>query len=536
MLIPDRAKTTILLFLLAAPGAGLILLILGQDRPKADFTFVNQCEVASLDPAICTEIPEGRIIMALFEGLATFSPQTLEPLPAVARSWDISDNGLTYTFHIRPGLRWSDGTPLNSRDVLYSWLRFLAPETAAPYAFLLYRVAGARAFCAGGEEGRSADPDDVGLSAPDDLTFVVRLESPCPYFLNLVAFYPLYPVCRSCIERHGPSEWLKPEKLVSNGPFRVRERSLKDRIRLERNPFYWDRENVAVGTIDALAIDSPITALNLYLTGAVDWINVVPPRAIPALRDRPDFSVTDNLGTSFLRFNTTGKPLNDVRVRRAILLAIDGRVLVEGVLKGGQTVATSFVPRSIPGYTPPEDRVFDPERARQLLAEAGFPGGKDFPGLNLLYAMNETTRDLAEVIAIQLKRNLAIHVHPASQERQVYRLSQRTLDYQICLCSWLGDYLDPSTFLDVFSAESGNNRTGWKNDDYDSLLREAAAELNREPRSALLARAEEILLAEAPIAVLYYRCTSNMISPEWEGYENNILDVHPLKFLRRRTP
>ncbi len=536
MLIPDRARTTILLFLLAAPGAGLVLLLLGQDRSKADFTFVNQCEVASLDPAICTEIPEGRIIMALFEGLATFDPKTLEPQPGMARSWDISDDGLTYTFHIRPGLLWSDGTPLNSRDILYSWLRFLEPATAAPYAFLLYRVAGARAFCTGDEENRSADPGDIGLRAPDDLTFIVRLESPCPYFLNLVAFYPLYPVCRSCIERHGPSEWLKPERLVSNGPFRVRERSLKDRIRLERNPFYWDRKNVAVGTIDALAIDSPITALNLYLTGAADWINVVPPRAIPALKDRSDFSFTDNLGTNFLRFNTTREPLDDSRVRRAIQLAVDSRELVEGVLKGGQTVATSFVPRSIPGYTPPEEETFNPERARRLLAEAGYPGGKGFPRFSLLYSMSETTRDLAEVIAIQLKRNLSIHVHPASQERQVYRLSQRTLDYHICLCSWLGDYLDPSTFLDVFSAESGNNRTGWTNGDYDTLLRRAASELNRKTRAGLLARAETILLAEAPIAVLYHRCTSNMISPEWEGYENNILDVHPLKFLRRRKP
>jgi len=532
MWFSDRLRMVLFCFLLAAPGAGILLLALGGERQRADFTFVNQAEITSLDPAIATAIPEGRIIMALFEGLTTLHPRTLEPLPGAAQSWDVSDDGLLWTFHIRPGLRWSDGSPLTAHDFVYSWTRFLKPETAAAYAYLLWPVEGREEFLAGTGEKMGL----TGLGAPDDLTFEVRLKSACPYFANIVSFYPLCPVSRACLERFGPKDWIKPENLVSNGPFRIIERRLKDRIRLEKNPLYWDRDNVHTGTIDALAVDSPMTALNLYLTGDVDWINFVPPIAIPALADRADFSTAPNLGTNFLRFNTTRSVLGDPRIRRAIHLAIDKKELVERVLKGGQIPADSFVPPGIPGYEPSRVEIYDPDGARGLLAAAGYPEGRGFPEFSLLYSTSEANRDLAEVIALQLKRNLGIRLHPASQERKVYFLSQNTLDYDLCLCSWLGDYLDASTFLDVFTSksETDNNRTGWANDAYDRLISEAAAELDRARRAALLESAEEILLREAPIAVLYFRTTTNLFNRDWQGYDDNILDIHPLKYMRRR--
>ncbi len=531
MWFSDRLKMLLFCFLLGAPGVAILLLAFSGERQRADFTFVNQAEITSLDPAIATAIPEGRIIMAVFEGLTTLHPRTLEPLPGAARSWEISDDGLLWTFHIRPGLRWSDGSPLTAHDFVYSWTRFLEPKTAAAYAYLLRHVDGREAFLAGGGQ-----KDLTGLAAPDDLTFEVRLDTPCAYFVNVVSFYPLCPVSRACIERFGPKDWIKPENLVSNGPFRVIERRLKDRIRLEKNPLYWDRDNVHANTIDALAVDSPTTALNLYLTGDADWINFVPPIAIPAVETRPDFSKTPNLGTNFLRFNTTRTILGDERIRRAIHLAIDKKELVERVLKGGQTPADSFVPPWIPGYEPSRIGIYDPDRARRLLAAAGFPGGEGFPEFSLLYSTSEANRDLAEVIALQLKRNLGIRLHPASQERKVYFLSQNTLDYDLCLCSWLGDYLDASTFLDVFTSksETDNNRTGWGSEAYDRLISEAAAELEAERRAALLASAEEILLREAPIAILYFRTTTNLFNRDWEGYYDNILDIHPLKYMRRR--
>jgi oligopeptide transport system substrate-binding protein len=532
MFIRDRVKLLLILGALLVPLVLALYAGFSASLERADFVFVNQGEVSSLDPAQATGIPEGRILMAVSEGLTTLHPETLEPLPACAESWEVSPDGRTIRFYMRPGLKWSDGTALTAHDFLSSWKRLLDPATASPYAYLLWHVAGARRFTEGRvEEG---DPIEVGLEAPDDETFIVRLEKVCTYFPILTAFYPLYPVNADCIRRHGESHWLRPENLVSNGPFRVKVRLLKDRIRLEKSPFYWDAKNVKVDSIDALAITSPITALNLYLTGEVDWINHVPPIVLHGLKDREDFTLTPNLGTNFLRFNVTMPPLNDPGVRAALHLAIDGKDLVDYVLKGGQTVADSFVPPGIPGYTPSTCGVFDPDRARKLLADAGFPGGKDFPELNLLYSADETNRDIAEVIAMQLKRNLGIRLHPAAQERKGYFVSQNSMAYHICLCSWLGDYLDPSTFLDIFQSGSGNNRTGWKCSEYDQLLEQAAEELASGARTSLLQRAETVLLRELPIAPLFFRTTANMIKGTWEGYHDNIQDVHPLKYIGRK--
>lgn len=521
MTVHNRLNFLCLLLLFVSPGVATVIFALSSQREKADFTFVNQGEVSSLDPAVTTAIPEGRIVMAVFEGLTTYHPETLQPIPGAAESWEISEDGLEYTFHLRPGLMWSDGSPLTAGDFLFSWRRF---RDVAPYAYLLDNVEGADSS------------GELGLLAPDDITFTVRLAIPCPYFLNLTAFYPLCPVNRRCIERYGEREWLKPGNIVTNGPFRVKERHLKDRIRLEKNPFYWDRDNVALDIIDALAVESPITAFNLYLTGDVDWINLVPSIAIPFVQERADYSESVNLGTNFLRFNVERPPLNDPRVRKALHLAIDARDLVEHVLRGSQRPADSFVPPGIRDYIPPREKNFDPDRAAALLAEAGYPGGRGFPELRILYSMGETNRDMVEVISGQLWEYLAIRLHPAGQERQSYFVNQKAREYDIALCSWLGDYLDPSNFLEVFLSNSRNNRTGWKNSEYDRLLRAAASELDSAARNSLMRRAEEILLDAMPVSPLYFRTTTNMIKAVWEGYSDNILDIHPLKTLRRRTP
>lgn len=523
MLIRDRIKTGLILSALLLPVALAFYAGLDTQLGRADFVFVNQGEVSSLDPALATGIPEGRLIMAISEGLTSLHPGTLEPLPACAQSWEISGDGKTYTFQLRSGLTWSNAVPLTAHDFLRSWTRLLDPMTASSYAYLLWDVKGAKDFT----ESR-AGPENLGLEAPDDCTFIVRLERICPYFEILAAFYPLFPV------EGNTDSWLDPASIVTNGPFRMEARLLKDRIRLKKNPHYWDADRVKIETIDALAVTSSMTALNLYLTGDVDWINNVPPVVLPFVRDREDFTLSPNLGTNFLRLNTTVSPLNDVKVRKAIHLAVDKASLTRYVLKGGQHPATSFVPPGIPGYAPPVVKGYDPEAARRLLAEAGFPGGEGFPELNLLYIANETSRDIAEVITLQLRTNLKVTIHPTAQERKGYFVSQNSLDYDLCLCSWLGDYLDASTFLDVFRSNSGNNRTGWKNSDYDALMERAAGEMDRSRRADVMAEAERLLLTELPLAPLYFRTTANMIKNGWTGYHDNIQDVHPLKYMERR--
>ena len=254
------------------------------------------------------------------------------------------------------------------------------------------------------------------------------------------------------------------------------------------------------------------------------------------MRDRPDYSESVNLGTNFLRFNVERPPLNDHRVRMALHLAINSADLVEHVLMGAQQPAFSYVPPVIADYAPPRRENHDGKLAARLLADAGFPDGRGFPEFRILYSMGETNRDLVEVICNQVHEHLKITLHPAGQERQSYFVNQKAREYDISLSSWLGDYLDPSNFLEVFLSESRNNRTGWKNDDYDRLLHAAARELDGNKRAALMRRAEEILLDEMPISPLYYRTTTNMIKTVWEGYHDNILDIHPLKTLRRRKP
>ena len=522
----QRAKG-FLLFLLVLPPAVWVFHAASRARlPRADFVFVNQGEVSSLDPARATGIPEGRILTALYEGLTTLHPRTLELLPGCAERWETSTDGRTVIFHLRKGLRWSDGSRLTAWDFLRSWRRLLDPVTASPYAYLLWEVEGARAFTTNGH-----DPETgvLGLSALDPRTFRVRLAHPSPTFLKKTAFYPLFPV-----KEKGESS--TPARLVSNGPFRLELRRLKDRIRMMRNPCYWDASAVRLRTVDALAVPSAMTALNLYLTDVVDWVNNVPPMVLPHVKRRPDFTLSPNLGTNFLRFNTTHPPLNDARVRRAIFLAVDKERIIRYVLKAGQRPADSFVPPGIPGYIPPHTTSFNPAGARSLLARAGFPEGHGFPELDLLYSSDETNRAVCEVIALELRRNLGIRIHPAAQERKGYFVSQNSLAYHLCFCSWLGDYLDPSTFLDVFRGGSGNNRTGWKNGRYDRLLAEAELETDPVRRAALLSKAETILLQEMPLAPLYFRTTTNMIKEGWEGYYDNLQDVHPLKYMRRRVP
>ncbi|MFH2001599.1 MAG: peptide ABC transporter substrate-binding protein [Planctomycetota bacterium] len=420
MLLRDRIKTCLLTMALLFPiGLGFYSGF-SSNLGQADFVFVNQGEVSSLDPALASGIPEGRILMAVSEGLTSLHPHKLEPIPGCASSWNLSEAGKVVTFHLRQDLVWSNGQPLNAHDFVFSWRRLLDPLIASPYAYLLWDVEGAHEYTESRTQagqtvqarlmdgsivnGRLMSKDELviriastsqglekqntiptrevaelipsaeslGISAPDSLTLQVRLKQACPYFPLLTAFYPLFPV-------YADPASGRVDITINNGPFLVSARRLKDRIRLARNPFYWDAGQVHLDTIDALAITSPMTALNLYSTGTVDWINNVPPIVLPFVRDREDFSLTPNLGTNFLRLNVTIPPLDREKVRLALHLAIDNSAIIDYVLKGGQLVATSFVPPGIPGYTPPVIDSFDPEKARRLLAEEGFPQGKWLP-------------------------------------------------------------------------------------------------------------------------------------------------------------
>jgi oligopeptide transport system substrate-binding protein len=590
-------------------GYGCVLLLLAAvvwamqspDLEPADFTFVNNTELKSIDPAVVTGQPEGRVLQGLFEGLTSLNAKTLMPTPGIAERWEISDDLLTYTFHLRQNARWSDGTTITAQDVQWSLRRFLDPLTAAQYAYQAWYIKNARryttvglepgdpvevelnerppgslpfargrllhgkliridkvpdgdsaaarklfvveidgqdhSFLPGGGEGFEdcrqvlLDFHEVGVRVVDRATLEIELDSPTPYFLSLLAFYPLFPVQPECIETFGSPEWTKPEHIVTSGPFHLHSRRLRDRLRMTRSKTYWDRERVQCQTIDALAVESATTGFNLYLTGDADWVATIPPPIVPTMLagGRDDFHPVPELSVYFYRINCTRPPLDDKRIRRALAMAMNKRQIVETVTRAGEVPARHFVPPGMPGYTSPPGPAYDPEAARKLLAEAGFPGGEGCPKIPILYNTDEGHQSIAELIQDQWKRTLGIDVAPENQPWPAYLSAQRELKYAVARAGWSGDYLDPNTFLDLFVTDGENNETGWSNAEYDALIRDAATETDPAKRMKMFERAEAILLDEMPIVPIYFRVSKNVVRPYVNGFYNNPLDMHPLK-------
>jgi oligopeptide transport system substrate-binding protein len=521
-----------------AGATALLLLCLvagcGSGDQGADLVILNGAEPESIDPAVITGQLEGRICYALFEGLLHFD-RFGKPQPGIAESWDLSNEGKTYTFHLRATARWSNGDPVTAKDFLLSWKRILLPETASEYAYLLYHVKNAQPF----NEGTLKDFGSVGLTAIDDRTFRVELEAPVPYFLDLCSFATLLPVHLASVEKYG-DDWIKPDKLVNNGPFLLKEWHLNYRIRLQKNPLYWDASHVALNTIDALPIDNSITAYNFYASKVADLIldkGLTPPSLIPELKSRPDFHAAPFLGNYFIRFNVKRKPLDDVRVRQAFAMAIDRERIVQKITQAGEPPAYSFTPPgTASGYQPPKMFGRNVQKARRLLAEAGYPDGKGFPTVTYLYDSKKLNEDIAVEIQNMLSDALSVHIELQKQEWKVYLNSLSRLDYDFARSSWVGDYNDPNTFIDCFVSGGGNNRTGWSSKEYDDLVAAAAMEADSAKRSQIFQQAEEILLNQGtPICPLYYYVGIQIYDGQkFGGIEPNLLDEHPFREMYRK--
>jgi oligopeptide transport system substrate-binding protein len=371
---------------------------------------------------------------------------------------------------------------------------------------------------------------EVGVEVVDRLTIRHTLENPTHYWLNLCGYYPLFPVQQACVEKFGSPAWTDPDKIVCNGAFVPEFRRIRDRTRLRKNPHYWDRDNVRINTVDVLAVESINTALNLYLTGKSDWNYDLPPAALRALlKERPrrqDINPAPYLGTYYYMLNTTRPPLNDVRVRRALSMALDRDEITQTLLGNGEMTAHSLVPPWIEGYAPPQCDAENLAEARRLLAEAGFPGGRGFPTFTILYNTHEMHQSIAELIRKQWQRNLGITVRSRNEEFATYLNSQRVMDYDISRRAWNGDYNDPNTYLDMYVTGNEMNNTGFGNPEYDELIADAAREPDPVARMKLLYRAERILMNELPIIPIYYYVSKNLVKPHVRGFYNNVLDQH----------
>ena len=522
-------------FLLFLP---VIISFIGCSRhePAADLTIINNVEPESLDPAIIVAQADMRIVSGMFEGLTRLEPVEARAVPGLAESWDISPDGKIYTFHLRTNLLWSTGEPITSADVVYSWIRALDPKTASRYVEQLYYLKNAEDF----NSGKITNAALVGVSAPDAHTVRAELKSPTAFFLDLCAFPTLAVVPRQTIEKYG-DRWLMARPLPVSGSFGLVDWRLNDRVRLKKNPYYWDATNTQSDIIDILPVGSPSTALNLYERGQVDLVwdkELIPSELVDVLLKRPDFHAYNYLGTYFFRFNVTQKPFDNPKVRQALALAVDKERITRRITRAGEQPAEHLVPPGTQNYHSPPGLGHDPERARKLLAEAGYPGGKGFPHFEYLY----NASPIHEKIAIELKQmwhdELGIEMELRQVETQVFWGMQDRLEYQLSKSSWAGDYNDANTFLNMFVTGGGNNETGWSNARYDELIAAANNEQDVRKREKYFQEAETILVNdEVPIVPLYVYLGINYYDPKKiTGIWPNMIDDHPLRSVHKLKP
>ncbi|HUL54020.1 MAG TPA: peptide ABC transporter substrate-binding protein [Opitutaceae bacterium] len=491
-------------------------------------------DLSDLDPHLATGTSEYTVLSALLEGLVSEDPLDLHPVPGVAERWDISPDGLVYTFHLRPDARWSNGDPVTARDFIASFRRMLTPALGADYAPMLYALLNAEAY----HQGRLADFAQVGLAAPDDHTLSVTLEHPIPYFLAMLNHTAWLPVPVATIARYGPVDrrgtpWARPGRFVGNGPFVLKSWRPNQAIVVEKSPTYWDAARVRLRAISFHSFDSGDAEERAFRAGQLHLTEAMPPAKIDAYRrDQPQLLRIDAyLGTYFYRLNVTRPFLNEPRVRRALALAVDRSAIVEQILRGGQTPAHAFTPPGIAGYQPPAGIPTDFAEARRLLEEAGYPGGRGLPVFELLFNTSESHQLVAEAIQEMWRRELGVEVRLVNEELKSTLDARRTGNFQILRSVWIGDYADPASFLGVWASSSGNNYTGWSSPDYDRLLDQAARTADPAARFAVLQRAEALLLKAAPFIPIHYYTHVFLIRPSVHGWYPTLLDHHPYKYV-----
>ena len=471
----------------------------------------NSSEPGSLDPALAQGTHESWILENVFEGLMTFD-ENGELVPGMAESYEISEDGLTYTFKIRDGVTWSNGDPVTAEDFEYTWKRALDPELAADYAHILYYIKGAQAYNSG--EGSR---DDVAVKALDEKTLEVTLEAPTAYFLELTAFYTYFPVNKNVVESNP--DWAKdPETHVSNGPFKLVRWDHNAKIVLEKNESYYNADKIKLDGIELDIIEDQNTAWQKYEGGEYHILVDVPTSVVAQLKAQndPQLNIGNQIGTYYYNVNPDVKPFNNAKVRQALSMAIDCETITENITQGGQIPAEGVVPYGLKDENGNEFRdgvgslvEYDPDKAKQLFEEGLAEEGMTLEEFNsgqfvILYNTSESHKKIAQAIQEMWRTALGIEIGLENVEFQVKLDREKAGDYQISRGGWIGDYMDPMTILDLWWSESAFNDVKYNNEEYDKLIAESKATDDQNIRMENLRNAEKMIMEDMAVIPIYF--------------------------------
>jgi len=492
-------------------------------------------EPRSLDPQVGQGVPEHYIIMGLIEGLVACHPtDQSKEVPGMADHWEHNDDYSVWTFHIGEDRKWSNGDPVTAQDFVFSYKRILTPAFGSQLVDSLFVMKGAEDYF----KEKIKNFDQVGVKALDDHTLRIELVGPTPYFLSLLQFNAWFPVNPKTILKFGrisdrDTKWTLPENYVGNGPFKLKNWRPHDVIEVVRNPLYWDAATVKLNGINFYLIENQSTEDRAFQAGQLHKTYGLQLDKVPYYRlKRPEYLRIDpGQGVYFYRLNVERKPLDNPKVRMALNLAVDREAIVKNITRQSEQPATGLTPPGMGNYQALKMMTYNPNKARQLLAEAGYLDGKGFPKFNILINTSETHRMIAEAIQQMWKEELHINAEIKNQEWKVFLDTQNNMNYEIARFGQIGDFMDPVTFLDIWTTGNGNNKTHWGDPKYDELIHQAARTGEAKARLDLLHQAEELFLSKPPVVLIYWYTRGYLMQPSIKNWNSLALDKHNYKFI-----
>ncbi len=499
----------------------------GSKAPASQSLSVSLgAEPATMDPALNQAADVTSVMNHLFEGLTRYSSDH-KIINAQAKEIKKSDDHKTYTITLRDDIKWSDGKPVTAGDFEYAWKRAVDPKTASQYVYIFDPVLNANEIAAG-----KMDKDKLGVKATDDKTLVVTLRAPCAYFDELLSFTAYFPVRKDIVE--GNDSWTQdPKTYISNGAFKLKDWSHKESITLEKNPNYYDKDKIKLDTLKFVLLEDDSPRLAAYQNDEISFCYTIPVEEIATWQDKPDFKILPDLSTNYCIFNTSKKPFDDVRVRKAFSLAIDRNYIADKITKKAQAPAGAFVPtglqdedsskqfREVGGdyiSIKPEDYEKNVAEAKKLLAEAGYPDGKGFPSVEYITNPASLNNATAEALQNMWKTELGVNVTISQQEWSVFLDTRNKANFQIARGGFGVDFNDAVSMLDLFVTNGGNNSGKYSNPEYDKLIEQIKATDDNKVRMPLLHQAEDILMRDMVVAPQTYRTRIVLLNPKVKGY------------------